>query len=95
MWWIAWKRSSDRTETARIESVSSIFGTKEEILARLEGYKRMNAWTDAHPEEFTLDEAFAMADELYDMMTPEARARRDDPTCDGAGFMLEVLSRLT
>lgn len=74
--------------------MASIFGTKEEILARIEGFKKMNAWTEANPDRFTVDEAFAIADELYDMMAPEARDRDDDPTREGAGLMRAALSLL-
>lgn len=72
----------------------SVFGTKEEILTRIEGFQRMNAWTDANPEEFTLEEALEIADELYDMMQPDAREFHDDPRRDGARRMLDALSRL-
>ncbi|MGN6186394.1 MAG: hypothetical protein ACTHQM_22400 [Thermoanaerobaculia bacterium] len=74
--------------------MSSIFGTKEEILARLEGYKRMNAWTDAQNARITPAEALDALDDLYDFMPPKTRARRDDPAYDGARFMMSTLSRL-
>ncbi|HEX7832003.1 MAG TPA: hypothetical protein VF787_20270 [Thermoanaerobaculia bacterium] len=74
--------------------MASIFGTKEEILARIAGFERMNAWTDANSEQFTSAEAFAITDELYDLMTAEARAHHDDPRRDGARFMRAVLALL-
>jgi hypothetical protein len=72
----------------------SIFGTKEEILAQIEGFKMMNAWKEANPGRLSAVEPFPTAEELYAMMSPEARDRYDDPTRQLAGRTRAALSPL-
>ena len=74
--------------------MASIFGTKEEILAQLERWRKFNEWDEANPIHMPPEESLATADELYDMMTPEARMRNDDPEYQGFRYLLECLSRL-
>lgn len=72
----------------------SIFGTKEEILAQLEAFRRFNEWEEKNPIEFAPEEALELADELYAMLAPAARQRVDDPRRNGARSMLKALARL-
>ena len=73
----------------------TIFGTKEEVLARLDGFRRFNEWEERHPVELTPQESLAIADELYSMLSDEARMRNDDPEYHGVRAMTAWLSRLT
>lgn len=72
----------------------SIFGTKEEVLARLEGFRRYNEWERAHPVELTPAQALAAISSLYRLMPAEARERCDDPTYRGVQIMNAALARL-
>lgn len=73
----------------------TIFGTKEEVLALMDGFRRFNEWEEQHPVELTPQESLAIADELYSMLTHEARNRNDDPEYRGVRTMTAWLSRLT
>jgi hypothetical protein len=72
----------------------SIFGTKEEILAQIEGFKMMNAWTEANPVELSPEDALRAVSDLYSFLPPETRAHRDDPMHEGVRFMNETLGKL-
>jgi hypothetical protein len=74
--------------------MTSIFGTKEEILAQLERYRKFNEWEEANWIHRSPEESLAIADELYEMMTPEARMLNEDPEYHGFRYLLECLSRL-
>ena len=74
--------------------MTSIFGTKDEILAQLERYRKFNEWEEANPIHLSPEESLADADELYDMMTPEAQILNEDPEYQGFRYLLECLSRL-
>lgn len=70
------------------------FGTKEEILAQLEAFKRMEVWEAENPLRFAPQESFNLTDELYNLLPLDARSRRDDPRLVGARYMLATLARL-
>ncbi|MBV8520041.1 MAG: hypothetical protein JO197_21795 [Acidobacteria bacterium] len=70
------------------------FGTKEEILARLEAFRKFNEWEMENIPDWSPEQALALTDELYSMMPEEARMEREDPTYEGARWMMSVLARL-
>lgn len=72
----------------------SIFGTKEEVLARLEGLQRYNEWERRNPIELTPTDAIAAVSSLIQLMPQEARERCDDPTYRGVQIMTAALARL-
>jgi len=74
--------------------MSSIFGTKEEILARIAAFEKLNAWTAANPTEWSADDSISAVSDLYSLMPGDARFRRDDPKYAGARFMLRTLEQL-
>ena len=71
----------------------SAFGTREEVLARMDGLRRYNAWEKMHRQDFTPQQSFDLADELYEMLTAEARERQGDYS--GHGKLLDALQRLS
>ena len=70
------------------------FGTKEEILAQLEAFKRINALDEARPVQLTPQGALAAIASLYRLMPAEARNCQDDPSKRGARTMIETLAKL-
>jgi hypothetical protein len=70
------------------------FGTKEEILAQLDAFRRINELEMENLPDWTPQEGLALTDELYSMMSAEARMECEDETHEGAQWMMEVLGRL-
>lgn len=70
------------------------FGTKKEILEQLEAFRRINELEMENQTDWTPQEGLALTDELYSMMTAEARAHREDEHHEGAQWMMEMLGRL-
>jgi len=73
----------------------SVFGTKEEVVERLNGLRRYNEWEKANPVELTPEQALAAISSLYCLMTSEAQQRCDDPTYRGVRIMNAALARLS
>ena len=70
------------------------FGTKEEILAQLDSFKRINELDDAREIALTPQGALAAIAGLYRLLPAEARQRQHDPGRRGARRMIETLAKL-
>ena len=72
-------------------------GTREELLAYLERMKRFNEWEEANRKEHTPEEAFAIVSGLYRLMhtlNPAWLTEKEDPTYEGARYMMSCLAVL-
>ena len=74
--------------------MQSRFGSAAELRLGIERLARFNAWEEAHPQAFTPREGVAAIASLLRLLSDEQRATNDDPTYEGARFMLACLGRL-
>lgn len=69
--------------------------TKEELLDYLAKMKRFNEWEEKNPWSLPPEAAIQAMSDLYDLAPEWARHQNDDPTYEGARFMLSCLRRLS
>jgi hypothetical protein len=69
--------------------------TREQLLDYLAKMKRFNEWEEANPWSLPPEAAIQALSDLYDLSPVEAQSRNDDPTYQGARYLLSCLHRLS